>query len=498
MRGSRAGSIFGASMRSNEMGAWNAWNDNSSPMHGASAREVDGEASTPPIHVLIISYHFPPLNVIASFRAQAFAKYLPGNGIATTVLTLQWEAISQGSDGRTHFAWQKQGTPCLEERSGSTRMIRLPRVRTLFQRFIDTLLGIPVISWLTALLGLALGRPNLHTLYAHIAFKRFLKVHLKSTHYDAVIAMMSPDEHVALGAWVKKRFGTPLIADYRDAYDNQVLAHRPSESLGSRVKILLKRWHHHRWNRTSDMLVSVSRPLLSLLQQHTGVQRVLEVRNGFDPMLVDADDALIDREFFHITYAGMLYPNQDIDPFIRAVNSFLDELSEEDAKCVRVRFFAPRNKVAEQKLTNGIRSTVLEIRPRVSRQEIGHHMGASSIFLMMDYGMVGMYTGKFMEYIGYRRNILMVPSDHDVVSTMIQEAKLGLQTDDWKVASEFLLARFQEWRTLGRPSFKGDPEKIEEASRPAQVRILANGIRSLLADEEFIARSGGAPRNLSS
>ncbi|MFT5957411.1 MAG: hypothetical protein ACI87V_001295, partial [Flavobacteriales bacterium] len=44
--------------------------------------------------LLLLSYHFPDLNVIASQRAAAFAKYLPDHGFEVTVITLDWEVVA--------------------------------------------------------------------------------------------------------------------------------------------------------------------------------------------------------------------------------------------------------------------------------------------------------------------------------------------------------------------------------------------------------------------
>lgn len=443
-------------------------------------------------HVLLVSYHFPPLNVVSSFRAEAFARYLPAHGFRVTVLTLRWELIADGRTGEgSGYAWHPPGTTPLVEEQGGYRVIRLPRTRDLRQRLLDNALRVPFLRSIVVLTAHATGRFQLSTLYAHRAMRAHLRRHAHQERFDLVLATMTPDEHLALGAWLHKRLGIPFVGDHRDAYDNRIMSPTFRPDLPTRITLFLKRWWHRHWMRQSALLTSVSAPMVETLVKATGAPKGLEVRNGYFPERMHPDPARIDAHQFLITYGGRIYPDQDPGVFLDAIVRFMELLSPDERTRVKVLFQGVQDEAHAQRIESRLPAEWREVqRRRIPHSEMVDRLAASSILVVMDLKTPGAFTGKFMDYLGCHRNILMVPSDHGVIADLIRTSGTGLATDDADAAARFLLERFREWQRDGRPVFRGDPGMIEQCARPAQVAILAKALRSLL-------RAEGAPSLLS-
>ncbi len=435
------------------------------------------------VRVLIISYHFPPLNVISAFRAEAFAKYLPAHDIEPTVLTLQWQEtndLDASTSGADHYVWHRRGAPVVYQEISGSRVIRLPRVRGWYQVLIDRAMRIPLLSKALGAIAYALGIFNIHILYSHISFKNFLKDHLQQEKYDVVIAMMSPDEHIALARWIKDRWGIPFIADYRDTYDNRILDTDFDPDLATRIKLWFKNNYHRHWMAKCDLLVSVSDILVQKLSQITGMNKTLEIRNGYDPEKILPAEGSIDRELFKITYAGRIYPHQDIQPFIQTIRRFDQLLPSEDRNRVLVQFFGVQDKGHANELEHQLKDITHTIRlTRIPSKSIYGHLAESSLLILFDIRTTGGYTGKFMDYVGCRRNILMIPSDNGVIADLMEKGRLGLATQDPESAAQFLLLKFNEWKAEGKPRFEGVEEVIQATSRKEQISRLAISIRTI-------------------
>jgi glycosyltransferase involved in cell wall biosynthesis len=429
-----------------------------------------------PIRVLIISYHFPPLNVIASFRAEGFAQYLPDHGMEVTVLTMLWEKDPSGG-----MAWHPKATAVSEHLEGKANVIRIPRIKTLAQRVLDNGLHVPLVSAAIAFCSHALGHFNLALTYSDLAFKKFLRQHLKTHCYDVVIVTSPPEDHIALGAWIKKHHDIAFIADYRDLYDLRALGQGTGSSISERIILSFKHTYHRRWMKHCDLAVSVSRPLIDTLATYIAAQRTLEIRNGYHAHKISADQHSIPKDKFKVTYAGRIYPWQDVGPFIQAYKAFTAKLTPEEVKLTDLKFFGSQDPQQIERLKSAAFASSLEIHPqRIPADAMYQHIGESSVLLVFDIGLLGGYTGKLMDYLGCHRNVLLIPSDNGVMAELVHTSGIGLATSDPVKACDQLLAWFRQWQVHGRPDFHGDERVIDQGSRAAQTALLAEAITTLV------------------
>lgn len=443
-----------------------------------SAQQYTRPCETPsertPVRVLVISFHFPPMNAISAFRAEGFARYLPDHGMEVTVLT----SMRDPATGRS--TWHPSDTPTVTTRWERCIVHHIPRVRSLYYRFVQASLKVPLWSTLVAMAHCMTGTFNLHVIDVHRGYKRFLRQHLRTNSYDVVLSTAPPDEHIAIAAWVHEQHGIPFIADYRDLYDNRLLS--PSFQPTYRERILLairKRWHR-KWLRSAAVTTTVSGPLASELSTNLDVPEVLEVRNGYEPQKVRSDNSLIDRHVFQITYAGRILPHQDLRPFFKAYRMFADGLTPIDVENLQLSFYGIADHAqADSIRTQDLPGTVTVDLKRIPHEEMLDLIARSSVLLIFNYDQIGVYSGKIMEYVGAKRNILMTPSDHGVISDLIEHGRFGLSTDFEDSAANYLLRCHAEWRRTGAPDHSGDPTIRMQMTREAQTAKLAEAISKL-------------------
>lgn len=435
----------------------------------------DAPVKRTPRRVLIISFHFPPMNAISSFRAEGFARYLPDHGMEVTVVT----SLRDPATGRS--TWSPRGTPIATSRWEQCTVYHVPRVRSLYYRLVQASLKVPFLSTLVAMAHCSAGTFNLHMIDVHHGYKRFLRQHLRTNSYDVILTTAPPDEHIAIAAWAQERYGIPFIADYRDLYDNRLLS--PSFHPTYRERVLLamrKRWHRN-WLRYAASTTTVSEPLTAILSSHLGIPKALEVRNGYEPRKVLSDESHIDRDNFRITYAGRILPHQDLQPFFEAYRRFVDRSDIADLEHLRLSFYGIIDRAqADNIRAQNLPGTVTIEPDRIPHEEMLEHIARSSILLIFNYDQTGVYSGKIMEYIGAKRNILMIPSDHGVIAELIEHGRFGSATDHTDTAADYLQRCYAEWRRGGVPKYSGDPAVGTQMTREAQTAKLAEVILSMV------------------
>ena len=419
----------------------------------------------PALNLLFIAYYFPPENVVAAARAAAFAKYLPTHGIQVTILTPEH-----------HGSPEPAGTSLLRD---GIQVVRIGHTPGPLQKTLDLALRIRVFSRFVALFANLLGHFSLGSLSKFSALRNAIRQRPELRDNDVVLVSSSPQDMIRLGAWMNRRYGLPFIADYRDHFDNRLLSNSFRPTCRERAGIALKRYYHRKWTRTCRLLVSVSGPLLQVLGNELGVVHRVEVRNGYDPELLDPDPAAIDRRIFRILYSGMIYPHQNIDPFLAAMDLFLHRLSLAERSQVCLAFHGVGDQARSAKLKAHFHNCATVDNDRIPQVELHRTMATSTILLIFDYGQTGVYSGKLMEYTGMHRNILLIPSDNGVMQDLIQEGKFGLATSEPEKAADFLYLRFHEWKESGAPFFEPDPTVVADHSMARQVGILAHAVRSM-------------------
>ena len=87
-----------------------------------------------------------------------------------------------------------------------------------------------------------------------------------------------------------------------------------------------------------------------------------------------------------------------------------------------------------------------------------------------------MTPGKIFDYLGARKNIIIAPSDNDVMEKLVKETGAGITADSVGEFVHALEGLYREWKESGTIRYKGKQEAIEYYTRENQTSILAREI----------------------
>ncbi|TVQ86141.1 MAG: hypothetical protein EA393_12595 [Bacteroidetes bacterium] len=430
------------------------------------------------IKILILSYHYPPDNIIAARRAEAYARHLHKFGIYPTIITDRFEKVwdKQGNWAgyKNHDIFEK---PIIKEYD-SHRVIRMPRIVTPLQRFQKIMERIPLLSPLFTFFMNLLGHFDMHLLAHNTNYKNYLRAHLKNHKYDLVVTLFSPYFPVRIAYTLHKEFKIPYVCDFRDHYDNKLLNPFYKPPFFRRITNKLKQNHIKTWLAKSGFLTAVSTTIADSLSKLSGVKG-FEITNGFEPSYYQNN---YNETFnkFTISHVGTFYPEQDISVLINGVATFIKENEAED---FRLKFIGLKLMNQEQQdfIKQRIDSKYLELQGRVDYNQALSIMQKSHILFYPAWTLIkGIYSGKIFEYLGARRPILVSPGNKDLVEKLIGETSSGSIANTPQEVCTFITEKYNEWKQTGRVSYNGIEEEIMKYTRENQVKKMAELIHNFL------------------
>jgi glycosyltransferase involved in cell wall biosynthesis len=263
----------------------------------------------PPLRVLMVAYHFPPMSPTGSLRVARFAKYLPGD-IAVEVLTVANPPEETGNRA------------LLAELAGRVTIHKAALPARFTQRWVENAFsGVP----LGGLLSKALRTLLTFTSWIPDWQVRWIKpaVHvgsrlLETGRFDAILCSSPPHSLHLAGLELKRRSGVPLVVDFRDPWTAN-----PDRGWPTRL--------HHAYERRLEARVLAGADLViantpgnrdRLLADFAELppDKVIVIPNGFDParqqamqrgaaVAASAGDAGDGRR--RVLYTGHLYDRGD-------------------------------------------------------------------------------------------------------------------------------------------------------------------------------------------
>jgi glycosyltransferase involved in cell wall biosynthesis len=268
---------------------------------------------------LFIAYQFPPVGGAGVQRPVKFVKYLPRWGWQATVL-----------------APANPSVPVFDQ----SLLAELPpdvtvlRART-FEPAYAVKLGhadeVPpglmgrarrnVLRVLRAAAGVLL-QPDPQILWLPAAYQMACR-HLARVRHDVILATAPPYSSLVLGALLKRRFGLPLILDFRDEWD---LSGQYRETFRRDALTL---WAQRRLQRfvlkKADAVLATTRASAARLEEAAhaagGNARVAAIYNGYDSADLQASGPAAPdspARVLRLVYTGTLWNLASIEPLARA------------------------------------------------------------------------------------------------------------------------------------------------------------------------------------
>jgi len=423
--------------------------------------------------VLIVTYYFPPRPAVGSLRPAGLAKYLPEFGWEAVVLTAklphkpapEFKVIETRYDDTFGLAKRYLGLD--SEQNVMAQIAQLKK--KLHIRSEKSVLDRLLAPWgeITAY-----PDPQKHwRTYAVEAGNDFLQ----REPMDAMISTSSPVTSHIVAKELKTRFGIPWIADFRDLWtQNHYYPYSPIRRLIEK-RLELKTLHH------ADALVTVSEPAARKSSALHKGKPIHVITNGFDPEEVSSPDVDLTDEFT-IAYTGNLYPGrQSPEPLFAAIRDMLDQRIM-DAKDVRVQFYGVEaGWIDKQADRHGLGNIVKQF-GIVPRQFALNKQRESQVLLLLKWNDPeerGYYSAKIFEYLAARRPIFAVGGFDDVISDLLEKTRAGTWCSTSEEAKGMLKELYDEYKTAGKVTYKGDEIKINKYSQREMARQFAEVLDSV-------------------
>lgn len=454
-------------------------------MNGFPAQpEADRDSSSRACgRVLIVSYYYPPRNVIASLRTGKLSKYLSSLGWEPWVLTLEDGLFASAGalpveipeDRVIRAGLGRILTPLARNRSarrggeahGQNAARTQQANRSLPARLLQLL-------WQTfsAQFG-DIRFPDRALPWCMPAIKRGSAL-LRAQSFDAIFSSHGPPSSHLVGAALARRFNLPWVADYRDLWSQNHIERRGR--LTQRLETRFERWVV----RHAKHLTTISEPMAQELRM-LHAKPVSVLLNGFDEDDFKGVEGKSKADKFTIVYTGMIYPGKrDPSVVFQAVRALMnrDDRLRND---VELHFLGSDPSLVYKLAENcGVRSQVM-VHPRSPHREALQWQAGADMLLLLEWqdpSAKGVYTGKVFEYLGAQRPILATGPAGGVIEALLEDTQSGELVADVNDATRLISHWLDVKRHVGSTRLSDRRELLLPYTRRHQAGVLAEVLSS--------------------
>lgn len=380
--------------------------------------------------ILIISYCFPPLNVIASLRVYSWAKYWSRMGYEICVLTAE-KKHSDGSldlpiDADVATSVRIEETPYksfrkkpFHQKKGNTLSPAKGKCSVLFavKNYAKKM-----ITGIRRFTGIDPYSPHL---WVFPAVRKALEIY-KQWPFDLVISSYGPPASHVIGGILKRKLPVYWVADYRDLwYGNYFYS-------GKWPFTYLEYLTEYFFVKKADFITTVSDPLKDNLTSMFG-NKVATIENGFDDEDLDkigTDGVFPDDGKIRLVYTGRIYAEkQDYLQLLKAL-TLLKSRGIPLQEKLEVIFYGFLLEPIQIMVTKYNLENIIIMRGFVDRKISLQAQRAADALIFFDWQDTtakGMLTGKFFEYMFSGTPILNVSISCDTInSKLVEEARIGV------------------------------------------------------------------------
>ena len=396
--------------------------------------------------ILLVTWYFPPSNTIGAVRLGGLAGYLRSRGHDLRVITCKdppyrqtlshdfpqeivsrakWldinalpSSIAARFKGAARGSSESAPAPLSQPASSSQPSLGR-RIRSFLSATYMTLLNWPDkwIGWLPY--GLAAGRRT-----------------LKDWTPDLVFASGPPFTTLLIGARLARRARAPLVLEFRDRWWDDPYYPPPAWLRA------FNRFVERRLVAGAAGLSTVSEPWAETYRARYGKPTIV-VYNGYDAEILAKVEASPlptkgqAEERLRIVYTGGIYPGRrDPTPLFEAISAL-----GEAGRAIEVAFYGTDpGLVIPLAERAGVRESI-SLHPEVSHEEAIAAQSAADILLLMQWNdpkEQGNVPGKFFEYIGTRRPVLILGLEDGVPASIARERQAGVYGADFRQIATLL------------------------------------------------------------
>ncbi|MES2566584.1 MAG: hypothetical protein V4565_06945 [Bacteroidota bacterium] len=424
-------------------------------------------------NILILTYYYPPCTGVPAYRPFSWSKDFHKHGFNTTIITRHWNGN------------EKKWDEYLEDNYSESKIITNQNSKTIYLSYKkNKYLKLAEYKWvrkvgLSKLIYLFLTMSgNFHMdLDGYNCFKKCLYDELNKEKYKLIIVTSPPLNLIKLAFKANKKFNIPFVVDFQDSWNNLMLADNYKPNAKERFYNYFKELYLKKWLKKSLFITAVTPAFTKFIKRLT-LKSVEIITNGFEKD-VYLKNIKSSSTFFNISLMGTVHPIQDISMMLGGLNLFLVDKNPE---LVKLNFIGLNSFPGiSKKIRMALPEKFIYTSDRVSMEESVELTLAAHVLLFPSYkGYKGYYTAKIFEYLGARRNILMIPGNNDIVDDLIHSTLAGKITNSEKEFADTLEDWYTEWKRTGNLLYHGIGDKINFFTRENQVHLLCETIKKKL------------------
>lgn len=280
--------------------------------------------------VLLIAYSFPPVGGAGVQRPAKWVKYLPQCGWDVTVLTpenpsvpLRDESLLAEIPPETRIIRARTWEPDYRVKQQLGVSANDAKQTGIAGKLLRAMKSVAKSAVMAAL------QPDLQVLWVRNAI-RAAAAELRRVRHDAILVTVPPYSMLSIGVALKKRFGLPLVFDFRDEWDLS------SRYLEQAPRGWWSNWIQSRMQRSllkqADAVVATTQASAlayqGKLSEVGSAARSHCIYNGFDPEDFPAElSPRKSSDTFRLVYTGTLWNLTDIEPLVQAIERLHTEQS---------------------------------------------------------------------------------------------------------------------------------------------------------------------------
>jgi glycosyltransferase involved in cell wall biosynthesis len=421
--------------------------------------------------VLIISYYFPPSGFVGGERVYSWYYYLLQNGYYPIIITRNWD-VNQKDETKSATL-----NNLSIEKTDKGEIHRLPYNQNLRDKLVSKM------SFFSYFIRKFLTFSELITIKFSMAQCPYKNIYVYSEefltkHPDCEIVIISgkPFNSFRFGYLLKKKFKyVNWIADYRDEWTTM------SNDYGkfSLNKLIWKidSIYEKKWIKTASFFTTTSENIIQRISELTSKKGFL-VLNGFNK-IESLNPSNIVNNTLNFLYSGTLYNYQRIELFIELVKKMnKSNLGIEiNLYLIGVDVIA-KEKERVMKLVQGDSSFI--ILERMTKSELLKYYEKIDCFYLTSYEQhIGWLPVKIFDYVAYQKNILLYPSDNDVMEKFIKDTQSGFSTTEADYCEHIVLDMIQQKLANGFVATNHNIYEIEKYSRKNQTKVLSKAFDTI-------------------
>lgn len=373
--------------------------------------------------VLIVSYFFPPLNIIAAKRYGTMSKYFIKNGYEPYVLTTTVkEGMHLDSKRDLQIPISRKNIIRIGKKSDFNSF----RVKAAFSFF--------KLQYKFKLQFRALMGQDDWLWYQNVKEKIVLE---KLKDIDIIIGTFGPISNIYIARYLAQKLGCPYIADIRDLISEweEVLE-------GNRHWYIADNIIEKKLLSSAAGIVAVTKSFKRLYQKKYPTKKVAVVFNGWD-FTQDKITQKTDEKYLY--YAGSLYEHRMESLFL--LLKVLKKVNEKELVRLIIRSIGPKeldNRVKEMIFDMEMENYV-SILPPKSENEIRDEQSGAYINVVLGsiheekFDQMATVPGKIYELMNMTAPILALTSNHSDIAHILSYTNKGLATISDEQIMNFIL-----------------------------------------------------------